>query len=259
MNIPKAILLLVFCAFLAALGGCKPTYPREKVTESILKIIEKEYAITGNAVLVGNTLYLDVRIPGMVTSDQKMLPKVLDKAQGAVLTVTRVALSSDADIRYVVITARDPSWKMRLRFIQRIEDVKGYLYQRISHGDYEDRLVVEIDNRPVESYALMPRKALETREFLGRLIVSQINMLSRSNPFLAVVLGNTQMEYRGYTDNELVVQVSNFLSPQVLPFFEEIVNEKSNKILSKIDLWQLKQIRVVDPSNTSRVIEIGRK
>lgn len=258
MRALKIVLLLLFCALLAALSGCKPSYPRERVTESVLKIIKKEYAITGNAALVGDTLYLNIKIPGMVTTEQKMLPRVLDKAQGAVLAVTRVALSSDADIRYVVITAQDPSWKMRLRFIQRIEDVKGYLYQRISHGDYEDRLVVEIENRPSENNVLMPLKALEPREFLGRLIVSQVNMLSRSNPFLAVVLGNAQMEYQGYTDTELVVQVSNYLSPQVLPFFEEVVNEKSIKILSKINLWQLKQVRVIEPDNTSHVIAIGR-
>lgn len=259
MRALRTLLLLLFCTLLIPLAGCRPTYPREKVAESVLKIIEKEHAITGNAALVGDTLYLDVKIPGMVTAEQKTLPGVISKAQGAVLAVTRVALSSDADIRFVVITARDPSWKMQLRFIQRIEDVKGYLYQRISHGDYEDRLVVEIENRPYEINALMPQKALEPREFLGRLIVSQINMLSRSNPFLSVVLGSAQVRYEGYTDNELVVQVSSYLSPQVLPFFEEIVNEKCMKVLAKIDLWQPKQVRVIGPDNTSRIIAIGRK
>ncbi|MHB9156055.1 MAG: hypothetical protein ACYC5N_10285 [Endomicrobiales bacterium] len=242
-----------------AMTGCGPTYPREKIADSVLRIIEKEYKLTGSAKLVGETLYLDVKLPGLVTTEQKVLSEVLEKVQGAVLAVTRVALSSDARITYVVITVQDSSWKLSLRFIQRIEDVKALFYQRISRSDYEDRLVIEIETPAAGlSAAPLPSKEMEPREFLGRLVTSQINMLSRNNPFLSLILGNSQLEFSGYSDEELVIRISSYLSPQVLPFFQDIVSQKAARIIGKFPFWQPRKIRIIEPNDKTFVISVPR-
>lgn len=256
MRALRTLLIISLVIIPAALSGCKPSYPGKNVTESVLKIIEKEYGITGDASLNDQTLYLDIRIPGMVTAEQKALPNVIEKAQGAVLAVTRVALSSDADIRYVVITASDPSWAMSLRFIQRIEDVKGYLYQRISRGDYEERLIVEMDGKTAADPGITRRRPLDIREFIGRLIVSRINMLIRGNPFMAIALDNASIEYHGCSDNELAIKMSGILSSDAMPFLEQVIIEKSASTVSRMGTWRFTQVRVIQSDNTSRIIAI---
>jgi hypothetical protein len=242
-------------------AGCSPSYPKGKITESVSSVIKKEYNLDGKAKLVGETLFLDVNLSGLITTEPKILTSILKKIQGAVLAITRVSLSSDARIKFMVVTATDPSWKINVRIIQRLEDVKGYLYQRISRSDYEDSLILEINQKSDENSSAPNTfeqiQEMDTREFLGRLIVSNINMLGRSNPFLSIVLGNSQLKFTGITDNELVISIDSIISPQVTPLFEEILVQKTGKLLRRFNGYQLKKIKVMDPSKTL-LIEVPR-
>jgi hypothetical protein len=167
----KVLCILLSLCFLG-LTACKPSYPRDSVPQAVQKIIKKEYNLDGKATLSGETLYLEVRLNGLLTTDPKRLGGLMKKVQGAVIAVTRVSLSSDARIKYMVVSTRDSSWRLGLRIIQRVEDVKGYLYQRISRSDYEDRLILEIDSSTGTVSGLYGADGrsgdLKNQEFLGR-------------------------------------------------------------------------------------------
>lgn len=250
------ILSISFFSF----SGCSPTYPKQNIAESVEKIVKKEYNLDGDAKLVGETLHLNIKLSGLTTTEPKVLNSILNKVQGAVFAVTRVSLSSDAKIKFLVVRAKDPSWKLTIRIIQRLEDVKGYLYQKISRSDYEDRYILEINGE--ENEIINKQNAAEyenigdmnIKEFLGRLIVSQINMLGRSNPFLGILLGNSKLELYGFTDDELIIKVGDAISPKILPLFEEIFNSQAEKLVRKFSEWQPEKIKVIGQNNQTLFI-----
>ena len=239
-------------------AGCKASYPRQNVASSVEQLIKKEYKLNGQARLVGDTLYLEVNMDGLVSPEQKVLTAILTKVQGASLVITRVALSSDASIKYMVLVASEPTFKMHLRIIQKLDDIKAYLYQKISRADYEDRLVLEIESEQekVLEGGIGDNNGISMKEFVGRLVVSQVNMLTRSNPFLAVTLGNSQLQYIDFKGDELIVGISNGISKPITPFFEGIVNSQSLKIGKKYIGWGPKKVRIVNANNQSTLIDI---
>jgi hypothetical protein len=252
MNKLSLPLCLALAAFLCA--GCGPTYPSNHITDAVRRVVKKEYHLDSTARLVGATLYLDVRLTGLTSTDPQALAEVLKKVQGAVLAITRVSLSSDAQIRYTVVTAKDPSWKLSMRIIQRLDDVKAFLYQKISHADYEERLVLEINGAGPAAES----RELDVREFAGRLIVSQINMLGRTNPFLSAIVGNSQLEYIGMDGEELTMKLGMGLAPQAQPLFEDIVMRQSKKVAVKYSLGQLKRVRIITPDNSMISLDVQR-
>ena len=252
--------LILFCMVFA---GCGPSYPKDSVPVSIEKLLKKEYKLNGHAALVGQTVYLEIDLEGLISPEQKVLTEILKKVQGASLIITRVSLSSDAKIKNMVLVVNEPKFDLNLRIIQRVEDIKGFIYQKISKADYEERLILEIEPSENKPYTLevevSRNKDLDTKEFVGRLIVSQINMLSRSNPFLAVVLGNTQLRYIDFKENELVVGISNSIAKPIVPFFEDIVNSQASKITKKKIGLMPNKIRIIDNNNQSTIIDIKPK
>ena len=45
----------------------------------------------------------------------------------------------------MVLVVSEPTFKLHLRIIEKLDDIKAFLYQKISKADYEDRLVLEIE------------------------------------------------------------------------------------------------------------------
>jgi hypothetical protein len=242
--------LLLSVVFLTGslLAGCTPSYPKAHIADSVQKVVKKEYGLDGKAQLSGDTLYLDVKLSGLTTTNTKDLTEVMQKVQGAVLAVTRVALSSDAKILYLVVSASDPAWKLNMRIVQRLQDVKEFLYQKISRNDYEDRLVLEIDTGEEGDMPLQPQlhRNIELGEFVGRLIVSQFNTLSRNNPFLSVLLDNSKLRYNRIEGEELVLDIAQSVSPKTLPIIEKMLSHEAKKIVKKYDGFSVKRIRIID-------------
>ncbi len=246
------------------LSGCSPSYPKNQLPMALAKMIKKEYNLDSRVVLRGNTLYLDLYLSGIASTDPRMLNEILKKIQGAMLSITRVSLSSDAKIEYMVVNARDAAWSLNIRLIQRLEDVKGLLYQRISKSDYEGRLVLEIDilnktpNGPSTLQSLVGdiKYNLTVEEFAGRLMVSQVNMASRTNPFLSVLLNNVQLRYERWTPDQLFVTATGALSDSSFFLFQNIIKTESQKVMSKYKTWQPRMMVISMPDNRVMTVDI---
>jgi hypothetical protein len=240
-----ALFLFVLC--LASISGCAPSYPKGELTESVEKVLKDEYNLTGKAQFTGKTLYLNTELEGLTDTEKTALEKAIKTVQNAMLTVTRVALSSDADIEYLIVDARDPNWGLSFRLIQRFQDVKGLLYHKISRSDYQGRIIIEIetDLKQNELSRVPPVKYdMRLEEFVGRLIVSQVNMLTRSNPFMAVLLNNSQLSYKDYTEDALIIGISSTLDDSVKNFFEKLVMQEAEEVFKKYQSWKPERIEV---------------
>ncbi|MCB4792307.1 MAG: hypothetical protein LHV68_10550 [Elusimicrobia bacterium] len=244
----RIILSFIF-ALVFMFNGCKPSYPKGQIEESLSKVLKKEYNIDSKVVLKTNTLYLDINLLGLTSTEVKALSDVLKTVQNAMLTITRIALSSDAKVEYMVVNVKDPAWKLSLKLVQRMDDVKSLLYQRISRSDYEGRFILEINKSDNFEAGELEKNPLSMNEFIGRLIVSQVNMVNRTNPFLSVLLNNSQLYYKGFDNNELIIGISGYLGDKTLPFFKSMLVDKTKEIIKKYKIMDLKTIKIVTDSN----------
>ena len=241
------LLLTAYFLLLTCFFGCsKPSYPKEKLSESAQKILKKEYNLDGKVKLVGKTLYLEIELPELISTEKELPKKVFKKIQGAVLTIVRISLSSDAKIDFLVTIAKAKYYDFCVRIIQRLDDIKSYLYLRISRSDYEDRLILE----------MLPYSSVEyidftLEEFVARLIVSQYNMLLKSNPFVSAILNNVSLEFNTITDNALVIVADNYLNASIKELFESIISKSYFDVIKKYNLLNFPDsIEIVDKNNT---------
>ncbi|MFC1501533.1 hypothetical protein ACFL58_03700 [Elusimicrobiota bacterium] len=250
---------LLFCIFFSFLiAGCGPSYPAGEITESVKEIVKKEYDLESEAKLVGNTLYLEIKLDNLATTETKKLIEMLKHLQGAVLSIVRVSLSSDADIDFMVVSASDPAWKIGVRIIEYLQDVKDYLYMKISRGDYEGRLIMEIDTAGEGMVVYENNTPLTMNEFLGRLIVSQFNMLSRTNPFLGIFLEKYQMKYVELTDSELILSASEDFDPEMFALAEKLLIEETKKVIKKYNISNLEKITIIGQDIQPVTVDINK-
>jgi len=226
--------------------GCsKPTYPKNKLEISAKKILKKEYNLDCSLKLVGKTLYMEVKLSDMLSTEKNLPEKVIKKLHGAILTIVRISLSSDAKIDTLVTVAKVENYDFCVRIIQRLDDIKHFLYLKISKSDYEERLILEM-----LPYSKLDHKELTLKEFVARLIVSQHNMLLKTNPFLSGLLNNVSLEFNNLTDNSLTV-IANSLQPNlstpVKEFFEKILIKSYLDVLKKYSVFNFPEsIKIVD-------------
>jgi hypothetical protein len=134
---------------------------------------------------------------------------------------------------------------------------------KISRADYQERLILEIEKNDANTDNLdgeiEKNKGLDNREFAGRLIVSQINMLSRSNPFLGAMIGNAQMKYISFDGEELVVSLSNNIPQPAMSFFIDMVNTQALKIKNKNICDGPKRIKIIDTAGNFTFVQIVQR
>ena len=242
----NGIIVFSFLAFSAAFSGCNPSYPSDRLTDSIQQLVKKEYNLESKASLVGNTLYLDIKLEDISSTEAKKLTAMLEKLQGAVLDIVRVSLSTDAKVNFMVVTASDPVWKLGIRIIEQLQDIKDYLYMKISRGDYEGRLVMEIDIGHDGAINYTSDREITTDEFLGRLIVSQFNMVLRSNPFLSILMDKYELKYVSMSGSELVLTGTKNFDPQMFDLARHVLVNEAAKVKNKYEVKNLKDIKIID-------------
>jgi hypothetical protein len=241
----RKLLLLIFLVSLSACYGV--SYPKEDMTGSLEALVKKECGAECTAVLAGRTLYLDMPLEGLTSKDQNKVNDAVKKMQNAVMAITRVTLSSDSDIKYMVVSAFSPEKSVSFRILQNIDDVKGYLYMRISRGDYESRSLLEIEGPERTSVLLDDKHDLTDSEYVGRMIASQINMAARTNSFLGALISMMQLQYSGVEDNALYMSASGMMDERVKEFAQDLIIEETKKYSQKYEL-EFSSVKIVDKS-----------
>lgn len=177
--------------FIAFLSGCSPTYPKEKLIESVHQLFRKELKAEVETKLVGKTLYVSFEIENLVSKNFDLPKEVIEKLEDAMISISRISLSTDAEIAFTVIQAKDLTWGVRTNIIRRMKDLRGLMYWGVSKQDFDERLVLETE-KIVKSDSYQWHD-ITLPEYMGRLVASRISLGSRANPFLSVLLGIEKM------------------------------------------------------------------
>lgn len=183
-------------AALSLLGGClNPSFPKARVAESVQKMCKDEYGLEVRAAYVEKTVNVACTLNGFVDGDMQLQSKTVEKLEGAMMSATRVALSTDAEVDFLVIKAHDPDLGVTVTFLRYVPDIKGIIYRRIPRGDFDDRLVMEMESEenPKDPAEWEP---LRLTDFIARLAASRLQKQFSSNPLVSVFLKISHVEGR---------------------------------------------------------------
>jgi hypothetical protein len=158
----------------AAVSGCEfgPTYPKATVAESLHQLLLDE-GLESSVRFVDHTLGVQISYPGALTQTEASLglgPAFQEAARKVLTSVHRVALSTDADIRFYVLLLSDPNAPGGyLTMVRYLDDVKRANANMIDSPEMFARTIFELSYAgatPVTIDQYVPRD-IKLEEFLS--------------------------------------------------------------------------------------------
>lgn len=145
----ELFLVFIFSLFAFSVSGCGPTYPKEHVDSSIIDLCKKEYDVDVEVKIAGKTLGVYIPLGGLINENLAVDSHAIGKVDDVIMSVSRVALSTDADFNFYVVVAQDPLIpELELVIIRYVKDVKRFLVTDISRSEYFNRMITEIKLTP---------------------------------------------------------------------------------------------------------------
>lgn len=213
----------LLAALLACSGCAKPSYPKERLYESVQKMFQEELGVNVRTKLAGKTLYVSFPIQGLVSENFELSKDVTSQLENAMISISRIALNTDAEVDFTVLEAVDSTWGIHAILIRKLQDLKDSMYWKISKSDFDERIVLEI-RKDHESDGAFGSTAsvsavadeeswedIQLPEYMGRWVASRINLGTQANPFLGVLLGVEKLTSKLDMKSErLVLEVDHF-------------------------------------------------
>lgn len=134
------------------LSGCfsiKPTYTKEKIVEAITNLCEAEYKIRPRVWLLGETVWIYMPLPRLVTKDVQFDRENLEKINKVIIGTSRVLLSMKPRPQFMALVASDTAeYGIDYTIITWIPDIVKYQLQFISRDEFSRRNVMRIIENP---------------------------------------------------------------------------------------------------------------
>ncbi|MCX5715476.1 MAG: hypothetical protein NTV07_01170 [Candidatus Omnitrophica bacterium] len=145
---PARFIFLVLCSLI--ISGCgAPTYPKNKIYESVVSLCKKEYRIDVDAKVTGNTVAVYLPAENLFDAVFNIDPIASKKINDVILGISRVVISTDATLDFYVVIAQDPKMpEVEIVYIRYVDDVKRFLLGGLSRGEYGKRAVIAIKTPP---------------------------------------------------------------------------------------------------------------
>lgn len=232
----RLLALLAACCWLpVSLTACSPTYPKEKFKESIIRVCKKEYSLDVKVATVGKTIAIYVPLEDLIDFTFAITKSASEKINDVILSVSRVSLSTDAQYEYYCIIAHDVRIpEIQIVIIKSVDDVKRFLLNDISRGEYSKRMLVDIRFSPQAQKERAIKEVFDKMSLDRRWQEEVMNDFFRSEP---VALGDI-----GYWGGRFYVK--NISQPEFLA--EQIANRirmafREDKLLA--DVFQIRSAK----------------
>ncbi len=247
--LPMPAMIKIFAIFFISFFifcSCNVTFPKETLKQDTEKLIKKETGVDSAAYICGSTMYLDVVMDGLADDNEQTVSKAYETIQKIVSNIVRVPLSSDADIKIVVVSIFDSDYKTLLRIFENIGDIKAYSHQLISRTDYGERQLMEFEGADSAKRIVENKHEISQEEFVARLIISQINMSARQNPFLGQLINSLQLQYFDVKDETICFMSNKIDNYDVQVLLKNRLLKESVKNLQKYKLFSIKSAIIYD-------------
>lgn len=145
----RIFLLAAGCWLVVSLAGCTPTYPKEKVEESIIRLCKDEYNLDVKVEAIGKTLAIYVPLDDLLDMTFNMTKSAGEKINDVMLNASRVTLSTDAKYDFYCIIAHDVRIpEIQLIAIRHVNDIKRGFLGDISRDESFKRMVIDFRLNP---------------------------------------------------------------------------------------------------------------
>jgi hypothetical protein len=247
------LLFIIVFSFNACVGV---TYPKNELAQSLEKLVKKDCDQDSKAYIVGKTLYLDMELDELMYEDDEIISRAIQKMQSAGLAIKRVVLSSDSDIKYMVVTAYNSYKRTAFRIVQNIDDVKDYFHMRISRSDFETRTLLETEELSTALDIIKDKHDITNFEYVGRLIASQLNIFLASDPGLRDLISRLSLRYADVESETLILTIFNVnvIDSKNVSLIKNILQEQVRNYSEKYNI-SFKRIKVVT-SNGEMVLSM---
>ncbi|MDD5504995.1 MAG: hypothetical protein PHV77_06810 [Candidatus Omnitrophica bacterium] len=144
----------IFRLFLLGLAvfniSCSPTYPKERVVDGVKRLCQKEYGTEVEVAVAGSTLGVRMPIEGLFDEQTFQINTAsFDKITGVMLSVSRVALSSDKSIDFYTVIAYDKnSPGAEVAMTRYVHDLRRFFLGDISRGEFAKRMIFDVRFNP---------------------------------------------------------------------------------------------------------------
>lgn len=145
----SALCLLTSVLCLLTTAGCGPTYPKEKLKESVIRLCKKEYKLDVKVKTVGRTVAIYLPLDNLLDFTFAITPDASERINQVILSVTRVVLSTDAEYDFYCVIAHDiRNPEIQIVIIKSVEDVRRFILGDISRGEYGKRMLIDMRIAP---------------------------------------------------------------------------------------------------------------
>lgn len=142
-------ILLTAIISASLLTGCGPTYPKERLKESIIRLCKNEYKVDVKVRTVGKTVAIYMPLEDLMDFTFALTPAATEKLNNVIMSVTRVVLSTDAQYDFYCIIAHDIRIpEIQVIIIKYVDDVKRVFLGDISRGEFGKRMIVDMRLNP---------------------------------------------------------------------------------------------------------------
>lgn len=203
-------LLSVF--LMTSLAGCGPTYPKEKLKESIIKLCKTEYKVDVKVRAVGKTVAIYMPVEDLMDFTFALTPAATDKLNNVILSVTRVVLSTDAQYAFYCVIAHDVRIpEIQVIIIKSVDDVKRVFLGDISRGEFGKRMIVDLRLNPQSQKERSIKEIFQKMDLDPRWQDQVMNDFFRSEP--------TSMGDIGYWNGRFYIKditLPEFMAEQIV-------------------------------------------
>lgn len=225
------ILFFVFCI----LSGCAPTYPKEKFADSIVRLCKTEYKLDVKVATVGKTVVIYAPLQELWDLTFSLTKKAGEEINDVILSVSRVALSTDAKYDFYVVIAHDIRIpEIQIIIVKSVDDVKRFMLNDISRGEFSKRMLIDKRINPQAKKEHAIKEVFEKMGLDKKWQDAVMNDFFRAQP---AALGDI-----GYWNDRFYIKdisLPEFLAEQIasrvkMDFFEEkdlsdLVNVKASR------------------------------
>lgn len=177
----RLILILILAATLFA-SSCqpiKPTYTKEKIVESITSLCQEEYNIEPKVWLLGETVWIYIPLPHLITKEVKWDKEVAEKINKVIMGASRVLLSMKPRPQFMVVVASDTQeYGIDYTMITWIPDIVKFQLQFISRDEFARRNVIKIEENAKALFDTegnhIKKKEIRMGDFLAGQIAQRI-------------------------------------------------------------------------------------
>jgi hypothetical protein len=229
------------------LSSCDVSFPKETLEQDAVDFIKRETKTDTKVYKVGSTLYLDVCFDDFVSDDKNKIAEIYETLQQIVSNIVRVPLSSDAKIDFVIISAFDPKFQTLLRIFENIDDIKLYSHQMISREDYSERQLMELEGLTNIKEIVDNKYDISKEEFVGKLIVSQLNNSSRSNPLISKLMQFLDLRFSHVDQDTIYFTLKrNPENDEIIILLEQMLEKEVTRNIQKYKLFSIKSAILLD-------------